>query len=170
VRPSRITRAKFTTEDDALLRAAVAKVGCQNWDEISRQFGVGRTMRQILDRWKTFLNPRLLLTFRREDDHALLKFVAQFGPKWALISKFIGDKSDVSLRNRYAILMKANMVREVSRFGDLDDADSECSDIGQTDFLEEFCPFSNSCLNCVSVDSQNCDAKDVVISSFSFQT
>jgi hypothetical protein len=68
-----------------------------------------------------------------------------------LISKFFGDKSDVSLRNRSAILMKANMVREVSRFGDLDDADWECSDIGQTDFLEESCPFSNSILNSVSI-------------------
>jgi hypothetical protein len=55
----KISRHKFTPDEDELLRTLVAQLGGSDWNAISVHFH-NRTARQCRDRWRHYISPELL--------------------------------------------------------------------------------------------------------------
>ena len=104
-----IKRNKFTREEDKKLTKLVRTYGEKNWKTIAKIM-VDRNERQCRERWRYFLSPKVQnkkCWTVEEDDLLLLKY-AEIGPKWSTLSKFFKKRSDISVKNRYHILIREN--------------------------------------------------------------
>lgn len=101
--------AKFTPEDDDLLRSLVGKAKNIDWCEIARMMP-GRNQRQCRERWTNYLCPTINNSeWTPEEDEILKEKVAQLGNKWVKISKFFNHRTDQMCKNRYNILERKKL-------------------------------------------------------------
>ncbi|EAY18780.1 Myb-like DNA-binding domain containing protein [Trichomonas vaginalis G3] len=99
---------KFTESDDNKLRRVIAKIGTNNWKEVTKYFP-NRTQRQVKDRWEKFLSPDLNFgPFSIEEDIQILKLYKEYGPKWMQISRMMQNRSDVIIKSRFQKLQRHN--------------------------------------------------------------
>jgi hypothetical protein len=64
-----------------------------------------RTTRQCRERYKNYLSPELRnLPWSPAEDLLLRERFSEFGPRWATLATFFNGRSDVSLKNRWAVL------------------------------------------------------------------
>jgi hypothetical protein len=97
----RISRHKFTQEEDDLLRQFVTQFGQSDWNEVSRHFA-NRSPRQCRDRWRHYISPDVLTgNWTDADDNFLLQKVAEIGPKWATITQLFPGRTDIGVKNHY---------------------------------------------------------------------
>lgn len=102
---------KFGIDEDNKLISLVELVGVKTWKLIGSMME-GRTARQCRERYKYYLQPRLLNDdWCDEEDNLLLNKFEEFGPNWAKISQFFICRTNISVRNRYRVLER-KMVRE----------------------------------------------------------
>jgi hypothetical protein len=99
-----IKRNKFTHDEDERLVQLVGKYGSDNWEDIAKALGTGRTKRQLRERWQNYLNPDLSPQYSPEEDKQLESLYEQHGSQWAKIAGMLGNKSAISARNRYRTL------------------------------------------------------------------
>ena len=98
-------RVKFTHEEDQRLIELVKQYGEKSWKKIASIMKT-RTTRQCRERYINYLNPALLNgPWSEEEDKLLIEKVKEMGPKWAQIVKFFKARSDVNIKNRYAMLV-----------------------------------------------------------------
>jgi hypothetical protein len=100
-REKKISRRKFTPDEDDLLRNLVMQLGKSDWSTIAQHFPT-RSPRQCRDRWKHYISPEVLTGNWTEADEALLLAkVAELGPKWSTIAQFFPGRTDIGVKNRY---------------------------------------------------------------------
>ena len=107
-----IKRNKFTSEEDRILERYVAKYGDHNW-QYTCNFLPNRTIRQCRERWKYFLSPNTIGNKKKwttSEDELLLNKYEKYGPKWAKINSFFQGRTDVSIKNRFHLLMRNNAI------------------------------------------------------------
>lgn len=101
-----IRRKKFTSEEDALIRELIPKLGDKNWMMMSKHLP-GRTPRQVRDRWKNYLCPTITNDpWTAADDTLLYKYVMQYGPHWVTIAKLMPGRTDSNLKNRWSLMRR----------------------------------------------------------------
>jgi hypothetical protein len=72
----------------------------------------GRSSRQCKDRWVHYLAPDIIVAgWSSGDDALLLKKVDELGRKWRQIEPFFTGRPDISLKNRYNVLMRKQQKR-----------------------------------------------------------
>lgn len=105
---SRRKMRTWTTYEDNRLLAGIYRFGVDNWAQISKFVGNGRTRSQCGQRWSRGLNPRICKdTWDHNEDMKLIQLVRQFGDKsWTKISQAMGNRSDVQCRYHYLQLTK----------------------------------------------------------------
>jgi hypothetical protein len=104
--PKRISRRKFTPDEDEALRTLVGQYGT-DWNVVSQQLPP-RTARQCKDRWKHYLSPDVVVGNWTESDDQLLMFkVTEIGPRWAVIAQLFPGRTDIGVKNRYISLTYA---------------------------------------------------------------
>lgn len=98
-------RSKFTVQEDEQLKSVVNAFPSPPWSQIALMFP-GKTARQVRDRYQNYLSPELnhLPWTEAEDNLLREKFVAH-GPRWTVLRQFFGNRSDVSIKNRWAALV-----------------------------------------------------------------
>ena len=98
----------WSTEEDFRLVKGIHKLGLENWNEVSKYVGNGRTRSQCSQRWIRVLDPRIVkINWTQEEDIKLNKLVQIHGEKcWAKISHLMGNRSDVQCRYRYSQIPK----------------------------------------------------------------
>ena len=112
----RKNRQSFSAAEDEVLRELVRKNGEANWTLISKQMP-GRNPRQCRDRWRSYLRPALVNTqWTNDEDRLLLQKYDEFGPKWAMIGKFLVGRSDVAMRNRWKLLTQNGQAQCIQQF------------------------------------------------------
>ena len=98
-------RVKFTHEEDQKLIELVKQFGDKSWKKIASIMKT-RTTRQCRERYINYLNPSLLNgPWTEDEDKLLVEKVKEMGPKWAQIVKCFKARSDVNIKNRYAMLV-----------------------------------------------------------------
>jgi hypothetical protein len=103
-RDKKISRRKFTPDEDDLLRNLVMQLGKSDWTTIAQHFP-NRTQRQCRDRWKHYVSPEVVTGNWSEADEALLlSKVVELGPKWSIITQFFPGRTDIGVKNRYISL------------------------------------------------------------------
>jgi hypothetical protein len=99
-------RRKFSGNEDEIIRAMVAKYGCDAWSLIAQQL-LNRTPRQCRERWKHYLQPGLDAGQWQPEEDALLRAqFAVFGPRWSAIRDILPNRTDVAIKNRWALLTR----------------------------------------------------------------
>ena len=102
-------RAKFTQNEDAKLIELVSKYGEDNWTKIA-ELMKNRTPRQCRERWRYYLNPRILSQpWNMNDDYLLIQKVNQLGKKWTKIAIFFPGRTDISIKNRWLTLQRRQL-------------------------------------------------------------
>jgi hypothetical protein len=102
--PGRL-RSKFTVEEDSKLRAIVQQYPTSSWNEIATMFP-GKTVRQVRDRYKNYLSPELNhLPWTEFEDNLLREQFSIHGPRWSVLKQFFVNRTDVSIKNRWSVLV-----------------------------------------------------------------
>ncbi|EAY21746.1 Myb-like DNA-binding domain containing protein [Trichomonas vaginalis G3] len=102
---SKSTRQKFTAEEDARLIELVRIHGNKAWKKIASIMKT-RTTRQCRERYINYLSPSVTNgPWSAQEDSLLIEKVQEMGPKWSKIAKFFPSRSDVNIKNRYALFV-----------------------------------------------------------------
>ena len=101
-------KAKFSEEEDKVLREIVLSHGACEWSNIALSLP-GRTARQCRDRWTNYLNPLLCnKEWTEEEDTLLMEMYKEFGTHWKDLSIFFNNRSLNNVRNRVLMLERRN--------------------------------------------------------------
>lgn len=104
-------KAKWTKEEDELLKKAISKYGTNNWSLISNEIQ-GRTGKQCRERWLNQLNPTLNKEhWMPHEDSILTHYQAFYGNSWSKIAHFLPGRSPNSVKNRWSFLMRHNALQ-----------------------------------------------------------
>lgn len=96
------SKARWSAEEDALLRRAVAEHQGKNWKKVAEYFK-DRTDVQCLHRWQKVLNPNLVKgPWTPEEDDKVRQLVLKFGPKkWSVIAHQLPGRMGKQCRERW---------------------------------------------------------------------
>jgi hypothetical protein len=101
--PGRL-RSKFTVAEDERLKAMVHQFPTSSWAAIAAMFP-GKTIRQVRERYRNYLCPDLNhMPWTMAEDRLLREKFAIFGPRWSALRQFFDNRSDVSIKNRWACI------------------------------------------------------------------
>jgi hypothetical protein len=99
------SRQKFSPDDDEAIRQLVS-VHQGDWQAIADELG-NRGARQCKERWKHYLSPALTHeAWSRQEDDMLDQMVREMGKGWKVLEQFFPGRTDVSLKNRYNLLVR----------------------------------------------------------------
>jgi hypothetical protein len=110
VEEKRISRHRFSQEEDQRLRALVVQSGPSDWNLIAQHFH-DRSARQCRDRWKHYLSPEVETgNWTQSEDDKLMAKVAELGSRWSQIALSFPSRTDIGIKNHYMSL-KARQLR-----------------------------------------------------------
>ena len=112
-------RMFWNSDEDALLRSLVEKHGASNWQKLAKMYMPKRTGKQLRSRWLYTLQRQSQLPkrFSPKEDAMILELYAKYGRKWAIISRYIPDRSDQDIKHRFAKLeRKMDRSREDDKY------------------------------------------------------
>lgn len=77
-----------------------------------------RSVRQCRDRYCHYLDPSIKTDpkWNEDDDSLLLESVNQHGNKWKMMEQIFPGRTEVSIRNRYNLLIRKSQCKEKKRF------------------------------------------------------
>ena len=105
-KPAFKPHAKFSPEDDEMLRRLVEEFGENNWNIIADRMP-GRNIRQVKERWSYYLSPNLNRTpWTKEEDELLIEKQKELGSRWVRISQFFQNRTDAMVKNRFQVLKR----------------------------------------------------------------
>jgi hypothetical protein len=108
-----VLKVKFTPDEDSRLSELVRMHGSTDWVLIASLLGT-RNPRQCRERFSNYLDPGLRHdSWTPEEDAAITEKYAQYGCKWNKIGKFLHNRSDNAIRNRWQLLNR-HRVREAT--------------------------------------------------------
>lgn len=104
-------RNPFSIEEDNLILSLVNLFGDNNWKLITKyvnQMDYERSSRQCKERYFHYLDPKInnSIEWTNDEDELLLHKVEKEGKKWKRFEIFFKGRTDVSLRNRYNLLIR----------------------------------------------------------------
>lgn len=109
---SRLSRRKFSPEEDRMLLRLVEANGPHRWDNIAAAVP-GRTGRQCRDRFRNYLMPNLNSEpWSPEEDRILVTKYHEIGSHWSRIAEFLNGRSSNSVKNRWYTYHQKNVKRE----------------------------------------------------------
>ena len=93
-------KKKFGREEDKKLSELVAIYG-EDWNKII-QFLPGRTVRQVMERWKYYLDPSINNEpWTPDEDRRLIESQLELGNKWTKMLGFFKNRTANQLKNRW---------------------------------------------------------------------
>jgi hypothetical protein len=104
---SKIEKHPFTFVEDRILLNFVLSHGPHNW-ALLKPLLPNRTPRQCRERWHTHLNPAINQSpWTHQEDTILAEKQRILGNKWAEIAKFLTNRTDSQIKNRWNTSVKS---------------------------------------------------------------
>ena len=112
-----IIKKPFSDIEDEVLLSIINTYGPIKWQKISlimKKLNFNRNGRQCRDRYFHYLNPKInnYAKWKIEEDKLLLETVIQRGKKWKYFENIFKGRTEVSLRNRYNLLLRKKSKEE----------------------------------------------------------
>jgi hypothetical protein len=105
-RSQHTSKAKFTPEEDEMIRVAISSRGLGDWSGVAIAIP-NRTARQIRERYKNYLAPDVNQTPWTASENDLLgRLVGELGPSWSRLVTFFENRTDVAIKNHYNLLRR----------------------------------------------------------------
>jgi hypothetical protein len=104
-----IHRQKFSRDEDLQIINAVGICGEHNWPRVIQMARLNRTPRDVRERWKNYLDPKVETAWTEDDDHILQTLAEDHLGKWAYLASQIPGKSAIQVRTRYCQLNPQRM-------------------------------------------------------------
>ncbi|KAK8863500.1 hypothetical protein M9Y10_011186 [Tritrichomonas musculus] len=126
----------WTSYEDQRLLCAIFNNGIENWTQISKFVGNGRTRSQCSQRWYRGLDPKICKSqWSKEEERKLVDLVRTHGDKsWTNIATKMGNRSDVQCRYRYKQLQRDNnLMKKHKKSPDLVDDEDDLKSISSVD-------------------------------------
>ena len=102
----KVTKSKFTLEEDIMLTKLVNKFGDSNWKLVASCMPA-RNSRQCRERWRNYLSPLIpKRDWTVEEDRIVLSFYHNIGPKWHVMKKFLPGRTSCHIRNHCLRLLR----------------------------------------------------------------
>lgn len=99
-------KKKFSPEEDRMLKALVEQYGTHSWKLIAELIKT-RNCRQCRERWRNYLSQNISLEpWSPHEDQLLRQKYSEYGPQWTKIQSFFTNRTDVNLKNRWAVLQR----------------------------------------------------------------
>jgi hypothetical protein len=99
-------KAKFTKEEDVLLRKLVFQFGEDVWPQVAQHMR-NRNSRQCKERWNNYLSPNISTEpWTPDEDSLLQQKIRELGQKWVQIATFFPARTDVNVKNRFNLLSR----------------------------------------------------------------
>jgi hypothetical protein len=96
----------FSHEEDMIIINFVNENGISNFSELNSILPT-RTVRQIRERYRNYLDPKVNLdSFSNEEDLKLKELVLIFGQKWSMFTSMFNGRTDVHLKNHFKKLTR----------------------------------------------------------------
>lgn len=145
-----LIKGSWTRQEDEIIINFVRENGTKNWRKLCDLLP-GRIGKQCRERWRNHLDPNINHEpWTSEEDNLLIKYHAQYGNKWVLISSLIPNRSDNAIKNRWNATLK-KVVNELPKpaIEEKEIAPSQQSPVStpvvssiiQSPFLSNFTPF-----------------------------
>lgn len=97
---------QFKPDEDQKLLWLVKQFGTRDWGSLSKPMETSNS-RQCRDRYNNYINRNLnFRNWTREEDALTPELVKSHGHHWSVISRSFGDRSGVTVRNRYFQIAK----------------------------------------------------------------
>jgi hypothetical protein len=95
-------KARWSPEEDELLRHLLHSGDRANWTELTPQFP-GKTAQQIAERWSKVVDPALIKgSWTRDEDEVIIDFVTRFGNKnWTKLADLLPGRIGKQCRERW---------------------------------------------------------------------
>ena len=101
-------KQKFSEDEDRKITELVRMNGERGWRRIAENIP-GRTARQCRERWKNYLSPKVSLDpWTNEEDELLKRLITEMGQQWSKMASFFPKRTDVTIKNRWALLKRRN--------------------------------------------------------------
>jgi hypothetical protein len=102
----KMAKRRFSPEEDKTIIVLVEQYGPHAWSDISTHL-VKRTPRQCRERYRHYLQPGIKNPpWSPEDDLILAREYERLGPKWSTIREYLPGRTDVSIKNRWALITR----------------------------------------------------------------
>lgn len=113
-----IIKKPFTNAEDETLLSLVKMYGPRKWQKISllmKKLNFDRNGRQCRDRYFHYLDPSINIDqdWSSEEDSLLLDTVEKNGKRWKAMEKMFNGRTEVSLRNRYNLLIRKKVKESI---------------------------------------------------------
>ncbi|KAG9131237.1 hypothetical protein Leryth_006097 [Lithospermum erythrorhizon] len=142
--PNRKRVGKWTSEEDRLLKVAVAIFGPKNWSKIA-EFVPGRMQSQCRERWANSLDPSLNYgSWTSEEDLLLKEATQEHGYCWSKVALCVPHRTDNQCMRRWTslfpeqvpMLQAAHKTKRTAMISNFVERVSERPAIGPNDFLQ----------------------------------
>jgi len=98
---SGLAKGPWTKEEDTLLKSWIEENGTEDWTHAMETI-IGRSAKQIRERWTNVLNPTLKKgKWENDEEKTLFELYLKFGSKWASLQKFFEGRTENQLKNRF---------------------------------------------------------------------
>jgi hypothetical protein len=103
-----LKHSRFSSQEDERLRQLVAQFGVNAWSIVAGLMSP-RTVRQCRERWNHYLSaPTAEEPWTIEEDALLLQKIDEFGLRWARLSAFFSNRTDLSVKRRWNQISRSN--------------------------------------------------------------
>ncbi|EAX99275.1 Myb-like DNA-binding domain containing protein [Trichomonas vaginalis G3] len=107
----KVSKIKWTQQEDELLTSVVSKFGASRWDFIATHIP-GRNGRQCRERYISVLTPSVCKdAWTAAEDETLLRLQKQIGNHWSLISKSLPGRTAIMAKNRFKLLCRHELAQ-----------------------------------------------------------